>query len=83
MKHNCRTPKFWTRLHALRQCLLWHRGRFVPYEVIRDVIWGGDEDGGPLGTRVLIRGYLWRLRKQGYEFEVKRGYGVKMKDGAG
>ena len=67
----------------LRQALLWQLGRFVPYDAIEDVIWGGNEDGGPLFSKQIIHRYAYQLRKQGHTIEAWTGVGLKMRRGAG
>ena len=62
----------------LRQALLWQLGRFVPYEALKDVLWGGREDGGPLDAQHILRHYAYLLRKQGHSIETRHGVGLKM-----
>ena len=63
----------------LRQALLWQQGRLVPYEAVIDVLWGADEDGGPLDARHCIREYVYGLRKNGLKIECWPCIGLKMR----
>ena len=63
----------------LRQALLWQLGRLVPYEALKDVLWGGREDGGPLDAQHIIRHYVYLLRKEGHSIETWTGVGLKMR----
>jgi len=62
----------------LCQALYWQLGRFVPYEALEDVLWGWDENGGPLDARNIIKQYVFRLRNEGNEIECWGKRGVKM-----
>lgn len=77
---NQNTPKKLTKINALRQALLWHRGHVLPYRAIEDVMWGDDEDGGPLDIRNTIHVYVTRLRNEGYDIEAWYGRGLQLND---
>ncbi len=53
----------------LCQALFWQLGRFVPYEAIEDLLWGDDEDGGPLCAHNIINQYVLALRNEGNVIE--------------
>ena len=65
---------------VLRQALLWQLDRFVPYEALIDVLWGGRPDGGPLYARGGIRRHVHFLRKRGDVIENWHGVGVRMRE---
>lgn len=67
------------KIEILRQTLLWQQGRFVPYEALIDVLWGDDEDGGPMDARHCIREYVYGLRGIGENIETWPWVGLRMR----
>lgn len=54
-------------------------GRSVPLDNLVEVLWGEQEDGGPLETRHGVRQRLYRLgKKTGLRFQSRVGFGVRM-----
>ena len=67
------------KVDLLRQTLLWQQERLVLYETVIDVLWGADEDGGPLDARHCVREYVYALRKNGEDIETWPWIGLKMR----
>ncbi len=63
----------------LRQALLWQLDRFIFYEAAVDLLWGNDEDGGPLGAYIVIHQYVLQLRREGCQIEIWKGVGLRMR----
>lgn len=63
---------------VLLQTLLWHRGYYVPYSVIVEVLWGDDPDGGPLQANSIIAILVTRLRKRGVPLETRYAFGIML-----
>lgn len=70
---------YFKKKDVLRQALLWQLDRFVPYKAIEDLLWGHQEDGGPLYAHHVIAVMIHYLRKQGYNIETWSGIGVRMR----
>ena len=68
-----------TKKNRLRQALLWQLGRVVTYESLEDVLWGDDEDGGPLFARAILHKQVMLLRRDGISIENFHGKGMRMR----
>lgn len=63
----------------LRQALMWHLDRWVPYTHLIDVVWGNDPDGGPLMARGVLGIHIMNLRREGYRIESRHSYGWRLR----
>lgn len=69
-----------SKLHRMYLLLLWNEGRAVQHATIVDVLWGGDEDGGPFNTTDIVRIYIRMLRARYPDrlFVSLPGYGYRL-----
>ncbi len=65
----------------LRQALMWHLDRWVHRDALVDVIWGDQEDGGPLMAYNVLAINIMRLRREGYVIESRWGHGWRLRRG--
>ncbi len=65
----------------IRQTLMWHLDRWVTWEVLAEVVWGGQADGGPLLAHNIVAINIYKLRKEGYRIENKWGHGWRLRRG--
>ena len=59
----------------LRQLFLWNLGRLCHHDMIIDVLWGDDQNGGPLTIDNNISVYIHRLRNLGWDIQNLHGRG--------
>ena len=65
-----------------RLLLLLFTSSFASHEMICDILWGDDEDGGPEYARRIIHIYKWRLnpvlRHLGLRIDIWYGQGMEL-----